>query len=229
MTALAAETNRRLRARTVTLLRRVGGALVPPLVAALQDERWYLVRNAVFLLGDLGGPEQVEPVERCLVHPDPRVRREACRALPKLGGNDVEDLLIRALNDPDESVVAAGIEALGVLASPRGVGYMLDIVARAGSFADATDGLRKTAVDVLGRLQVAEAVDPLADVLLRRTLLTHPESPRVRAAALAALAAIGTAPALEVLENVASGDTSRRLREMADNTLSRVRQAGPRR
>jgi HEAT repeat protein len=225
ITALASETSRRQRARLVTLLRQVGGILVQPLRLALLDERWYLVRNALFLLGDLGGPEHVEDAERCLVHPDPRVRREACRALPKLGGKETEALLVRALNDPDETVVAASVDSLGTLGSERGVSYMIDLVARRGVFSEAGDALRKTAVEVLGRLRVAEATELLEDVLLKSTLLSRSESPRIRAAAVQALGAIGTPKALELLERVAEGDTSRRLRDAARSALQRARRS----
>lgn len=223
--ALASETSRRKRARLVTLLRQVGGALVQPLRLALHDERWYLVRNALFLLGDLGGPEHVEDAERCLVHPDARVRREACRALPKLAGKETEPLLVRALNDPDESVVAAAVDALGALGSERGVSYMLDLVARRGVFAEAGDALRKTAVEVLGRLRVGAATELLEEILLRATLLSRSESPRIRAAAVQALAAIRTPAALALLERVAEGDTSRRLRDAAATALQRARRS----
>jgi HEAT repeat protein len=101
--------------------------------------------------------------------------------------------------------------------------YMLDLVAREGTFADAGDSLRKTAIEVLGRLRVGEATEPLADILLRRNLLARSESPRVRAAAVHALAAIGTEEALDALEHVASGDSSRRLRDTAASALRRVR------
>jgi hypothetical protein len=223
ITSLASETSRRRRARLVTLLRQVGGVLVQPLRLALHDERWYLVRNALFLLGDLGGPEHVEEAERCLVHPDARVRREACRALPKLAGKETEALLVRALNDPDETVVAAAVDSLGALGSERGVSYMIDLVARRGVFSDAGDALRKTAVEVLGRLRVAEAIEPLEEILLKSTLLSRSESPRIRAAAVQALGAIRNPKALELLERVAEGDTSRRLRDAAHSALNRAR------
>jgi HEAT repeat protein len=225
ITALASETSRRQRARLVTLLRQVGVTLVEPLRLALNDERWYLVRNALFLLGDLGGPEHVEDAERCLVHPDARVRREVCRALPKLAGKETEPLLVRALNDPDETVVAAAVDALGGLASERGISYMLDLVAHRGVFADAGDALRKTAIEVLGRLRVGAATELLEDILLRSTLLSRSDSPRIRAAAVQALASIRTPEALDLLERVASGDTSRRLRNAAHSALQRARRA----
>ncbi|HZK48746.1 MAG TPA: hypothetical protein VFD74_04010, partial [Thermoleophilia bacterium] len=65
------------------------GAGVPiPLVASrLADPRWYVVRNMVYLLGSLGGPEVMRHLEVGLVHPDERVRRETVRAMGATGGD----------------------------------------------------------------------------------------------------------------------------------------------
>ena len=99
---------------------------------------------------------------------------------------------------------------------------MLDLVARRGVFSDAGDALRKTAVEVLGRLRVTEATELLEEVLLRSSLLSRSESPRIRAAAVQALASIRTPEALALLERLSTSDTSRRLRDAAQSALKRA-------
>jgi hypothetical protein len=80
---------------------------------ALDDNR-FLARNAIAMLGEIGGADALELVTPALGNPDARVRREALRSLAKIGDADSGSKLMEMglLDDSDEDVrVAAAITA----------------------------------------------------------------------------------------------------------------------
>jgi len=87
-----------------------------PLLKHLDDDRWYVVRNVVVILGRSGRPEIARRLRDALAHREPRVRREALRALFALQGEAAVPTLIDGLDDPDVSVRR---HALFLLRSPR--------------------------------------------------------------------------------------------------------------
>ncbi len=108
------------RARRRTLLEVLGreSARDPgPVIERLGDERWFVVRNLVVVLGRSGNPRCVPALGGLMTHDDHRVRVETLRSLSSLDGGNVA-YLREALADPHESVRQAAIAMLGV----RGTG-----------------------------------------------------------------------------------------------------------
>jgi len=80
-------------------------------VAHLDDPRWYLIRNLAIVLSRCRHPDVIRHVLPLANHPEPRVRREALRALYALARHTDIEPFIGGLADSDESVrtVAATI------------------------------------------------------------------------------------------------------------------------
>jgi HEAT repeat protein len=83
------------------------------------DENRFLVRNAVAILGEVGGAGANELVVSALANPDARVRREALLSLAKLGDEESGDLVLGLLEDPDAEVRRAAAIAAGELKVER--------------------------------------------------------------------------------------------------------------
>jgi HEAT repeat protein len=113
-----------------TALAALGPPAMAPLIAALKDKRWYVVRNMVSIIGELRNPDSVAELKRPLHHPDERVRKETIRALAKIGGNSAEAALIPLLEEPDEGLVRRAISSLGQLRSRQAVPVMLKLLER---------------------------------------------------------------------------------------------------
>jgi methylphosphotriester-DNA--protein-cysteine methyltransferase len=84
------------------LLVHLGAARTEDLVPLVDDPQWYVVRNAVRILGRLRDPAAVPHVARLAAHPDARVRREAVDALAAVPTAEAQRALARFLDDPDE-------------------------------------------------------------------------------------------------------------------------------
>ncbi len=81
--SLAASDSRTLRRALIDRLIRIGPPLGPHLISRLGDERWYVVRNLLYLAAELpSAPEGLNAAPHTQ-HPDLRVRREALRVLFK--------------------------------------------------------------------------------------------------------------------------------------------------
>src|ERR1051326_6937907 len=59
----------------------------------LKDQRWYVVRNACFVLSDLKDPELISELRDVLKHPDERVQLAAFNALKKAKAQERSEVL----------------------------------------------------------------------------------------------------------------------------------------
>jgi hypothetical protein len=65
----------------------------------LNDPRWYLVRNAIYILRRIAGPESARAAVQCARHKDPRVRKEVILYFDETGDPTGETVLLGFLGD----------------------------------------------------------------------------------------------------------------------------------
>jgi HEAT repeat protein len=81
------------------------------------DLPWYLVRNALMILRFVGkGQKGIDQARNFISHAHPRVRDEALHTLLTLKAPDAEQIVIEALEDPDDKVQWRATSALVELA-----------------------------------------------------------------------------------------------------------------
>ena len=158
----------------------------------VRDSRWFVVRNGVTVIGELGGEEAVTHLTATLANADSRVRREAVLSLAKVGGLDAEMLLLGMLNDGEPDVRAAACRGLGALKSDRALRSLL------GALKDHDPGVQVDCLRALGQIGDPGAVKSVEKWALGG-LFSRPIQ-EVRIAAFRALAGIGTPQALKTLE-----------------------------
>ena len=109
-----------------TVCKKLGS--VQPLVPALADPDWFLVRNVVMILGDANFPETAGLVAPALLHAHPKVREAAVRSLGKAGGPVAADALASFIvkwENREETFMA--ITALSLLPLPGIEGKLIEI------------------------------------------------------------------------------------------------------
>ncbi len=106
----------------------LGDEAMPVVQRMLEDERWFVVRNAVAILGEIGSERAVELVVSTLAHEDARVRREGTLALAKVGGEDAGMLVYGMIEDPDPEVRLAAAMAAGELKVERALKPLLALL-----------------------------------------------------------------------------------------------------
>ncbi|HEX8169059.1 MAG TPA: HEAT repeat domain-containing protein [Thermoanaerobaculia bacterium] len=204
--ALGNEEDRNRRGRLVKALKTIGQPAFPHLVDALGAPTWFIVRNALNVLGDIGTAEHVEPIGRKLQHGDPRVRRAAARALGKIGGSEAELLLIAAMNDKDSETQAEVLLCLGAMKAHTAVTGVTEL-ARA-RLLGTDEKVRELAVTTLGQIGSDAALPVLGDILKPKSFFTR-EPPTIRIAAAKALATISTPAAKDLLKTAINAETDR--------------------
>lgn len=185
----------------------IGPAAVPPLVSMLKDDRWYVVRNMVAILGEISSPESVANLRETAYHDDPRVRKESIRSLIKIGGKEAEVVIIGLLEDRDQAIVRQAILSLGVMRSQLSVQPLIEIVgARDLLLQNLT--LKKEALQALGRIGDRRATPHLLSLLQKSHWIAWNRWEELKIAAAAALGQIGDESALPFLKARAAGGGS---------------------
>jgi len=96
----------------VNMLSVIGKSDVTAITEGLGDGRWYVVRNIVIALRNIGNTLAKRHLLKIVDHKDPRVRREAVKALARISGGEAIDILSKALDDRDQSVRQTALGAL---------------------------------------------------------------------------------------------------------------------
>lgn len=162
------------------------GADAMPIVEKMVEEpRWFVVRNALAILGEVGGERPVELIISTLAHTDARVRKEALLALAKVGGEDAGLLVYGMIEDPDPDVRLAAAMAAGALKVERALRPLLALL-DAESDSDVVIGVLRA----LGQLGDPGAVNAIEKRAVGSFFSRPPAD--VRIAAYRALHNIGT-------------------------------------
>jgi len=209
--AMAHEEDRNRRGRLVRALKTIGDPAHPFLLQALESPIWYVVRNALNILGDIGSPEFTPAVGRRLKHGDARVRRAAARALGKFGGAEAETLLAGAIPDPDSETQKEILLCVGAIKAQGALPAIIEL-ARPRRFGASDDTIRELAVATLGQIGSPAAIPFLSDIIRHKGAFGR-DPLQIRVTAAKALAGIGTSEARETLQSAIGAESDSATRE----------------
>lgn len=186
---------------------------VPTLMHLLGDNRWYVVRNAIDLLGEMRAVEAENALLEVAKHREERVRRSVATALSRLGTPRAIQAVQLMATDPVPEVRIHAVQGLGGVKSPRAVGVL----------ARALDGESDTEVQAvilaaLGRQATDDAVTRLVKAAEPEGRLFKRKPTALRVSAVQALAEANTPAALAALRRFAD-DKDREVRESAVRAL----------
>jgi hypothetical protein len=186
------------RKTVVTLLVAIGGRNMPALYEALSDDKWYVVRNIVITLRQIGDRQAKTYLADIINHRDNRVRREAIKALAELTGNDSVDLLRRALGDPDYSVRQFALGALSNIDSGAARQLLMERVNNK-KFLALSYAEKKEYYNALLHYNDPDVVQTLGRALARRRLFRRAANDENRAAIVYCIGLHGDRSFLPVL------------------------------
>jgi hypothetical protein len=109
-----------LRKRLLDILARIGRPIAPAVMDALGDERWFVLRNMILLLGEAKVVEAAPKIIPFAGHTSEQVRIETLRALGQLTHMDhAIDLFAAATYDSDERVASCAIGIMCQRPTPK--------------------------------------------------------------------------------------------------------------
>lgn len=207
---LEAEKDRIRRGRLLEALKSCGSIAEAPLLESLKSPEWYVVRNALVVLGEVASAERLPELLAAFRHKDARVVRAAVRAAGRVGGRQAEGPLVALLPATEP---ATQLEVLFALAESRAKGALPAVAELArlkGKLKPGQDKVRDKAIETLGALGSASAVPVLEGLLARKKgfFSESKEPPEVRILAFRALAALGLSEGRQAAERLLEAEPS---------------------
>jgi len=216
MSVLADSGRSRVRAGATTALTYAFADDPSPLGTWLTDPRWHVVRNIVFVLGQIGGGEVVPYLAVAARHIDARVRRAAIHALGQVPHHLRRSVLLTQLDTGDGRILTASLAMLAREPDARVTEAILTRV-RSPEFETRPEEHRVALLSSLADVASDQALPALEELLLRGGWFAKRSAERTAAAR--AIVRLATPAAREVLEQ-GLHHRSEAVREACDEALS---------
>lgn len=186
----------------------------------LEDSRWYVVRNIIYVLRKIADKRAIEYLLKTVKHSDIRVRKEVIKSLGELGGHSVIQTLKEALTDADMHVRIAAAKALGNVGSDVAKKIMLEEVSHK-NFKEKDFEEKKEFFEVLSRWKDSEVFDFLIKVLKKKTFFGRTKNDENRACAAFGLGLLGNRDALPILYKI-KDSKNKLLKEFSNTAIKRL-------
>jgi len=168
------------------------------LAEGLNDSRWYVVRNIIYVLRKIGDRKAVDYLLKSVKHGDVRVKKEVIRALGELGGGGVIQALRNCLDDPDFQVESAALTELGNIGSDAAKRIILNRIA-GRDFGARDFKEKKKYFEIIAKWKDKEICDFMADIIEKKTFFDRTRNYENRACAAYCLGMIGNRESLPLL------------------------------
>lgn len=165
----------------------------------LEDGRWFVVRQMVSLLGEIGSPHSLEAIKTAFGHKDMRVKKEVLKAVGKIPSNESAAFLLQRLDENNIALKLQAIMSLGLLKDQSSVAPLGKLALKAGFFSENVE-IRKEAVRSISMIGGGNAIAILKNLLKKLVFWRRKENDEVRSVAAIALGKIGGKDAMEALE-----------------------------
>jgi hypothetical protein len=165
----------------------------------VDDRRWFLVRNIVYILGRIGKEQSLPYIQKAFNHEEIRVRREAVQALGLVGGSKATGLLVKALTDNDVRIRCMAAINLGKVAKKAGLIPLIEVV-QTKDFNKREPVEIKAFFNAIGMVGSNDAIPVLQQLLERQSWFGRGKIDEIRIEVANALAMIGTPEAKAILE-----------------------------
>jgi hypothetical protein len=167
------------------------------LIHHLGDSRWYVVRNAADLLGEMSANEAEPKLSDLLQHDDDRVRKAAVSALSKMTGAGAVKGLAASLDDDAPGVRMRAAAALGTSKTSAAANALIKHLER-----EEVAEVQHTCLASLGKIGSGDAIRFLTKAAQPDGRLFKKKATAYRVAAVRALGEARTPAAMGALQNL---------------------------
>ncbi len=186
------------------ILEGIGGDAQQMIVRSLKDERWYLVRNLLIILGKDLDPNNLKVILRLIEHPHPKVRIEVIRNLFRCNPATANRQLLKELISHDPETQSAAIQIADLSRDPK----ILSILHKNLETPITNDTeleLKKQIVKTLTRIGHKESLPILRRILQKQGLLVSRRIKQLQIEILQNLALFPGASVEKLLHELATG------------------------
>lgn len=208
------------RKRVITILVDLGRKDIQTLAKGLYDSRWYVVRNILYILRQIGDKRAVEYLIDTVRHPDSRVRREAIKAIGELKNPLALQLLKDCLNDYDPSIRKISVKALSNYGSETAKRIIL-VKMNEKDFHNREFHEKKEFFEALSKWSDDEIREFLLRILKKKSFFKKAKHDENKACAAYCLGFIGNKDSLPVLERLRNSKNNL-IREYANFAIRKI-------
>lgn len=204
----------------INILINLGKKDIQIIAKGLQDERWFVVRNIIYILRHIGDKKAVEYILSTVKHTDDRVRKEAIKTLGDLKSPLALQTLKECLYDADPSIRKSAAKALGTIGSESAKRVILESLS-GKDFRDRDFEEKREFYEVLARWNDADVKDFMMKILKKKVFFGKAKHDEDKACAVHCLGLMGTRDSLDYLYKLRDSN-NRLLREYATASIKKI-------
>lgn len=193
---LSHEINRKLRMFYLTCLKGLGSLCLAEAVKRLDSHHWYVTRNIIYLLRELGDPGALPHVRKALGHQHARVYQEALKTCLLFKDRTATEHLMTLL-DADNTQEVINAVGLAGLSESKPVFEKLLSLLKDTSLGGDQLSIRKAVVRALGLRAHRSALPLLSDLLVSKSFLRPQKSLELK---LEIVSSLDKYPAADVVD-----------------------------
>ncbi len=210
----------RARKSVIEALIILGSKDIHTLSKGLYDQRWYVVRNIIYILRRIGDKRALDYLMKTVRHPDIRVRKEVIKALGELGGKEVIEILKEALDDPDVQVRIASAKSLGNTRSDAAKKIIFEKISDK-EFKEKDLEEKRDFFEILSKWKDEDVFNFLIKILRAKAFFKRSKQYENKACAAFCLGLLGNKDALPIL-NECKNSSNKLLRDYAQAALRKL-------
>ncbi len=166
--------SKRDRLLLMRLIPVAGNVAVPILLECLKkNPPWYIIRNVIYIIAEIGDPSLYSLVQPYLKHQDIRVQQEVISCIDMLAGSKMKPRLLEALPVVDDELKVPLVMQLAQLGGEGVAEALYDLLAKRDSFAQRVK--EELLVRIISALK--NFPSPKSVTILKQLIVAHPGSP----------------------------------------------------
>ena len=188
--SLEDEQSRHVRLLTCEALAQMGEDTMRTVAKRLDHPQWFVARNAVSILGQIGKAECIPYLKKALSHPEARVQRAALKGLASMRTDEAIGAICECAGGDDAALCKAALEWIAVIGSEQAL-PALERLLGDGKIWKMSDDIIKPAIEALGAIQAEPAIALLERLShTRRLLFRRKKAAHIRDVAATAVSKI---------------------------------------
>lgn len=140
---------------------------ISPILAKLDDSRWYVVRNMIYILAKISGPKSIDNIKHLAFHKDERVRREILRLLESIKSKESNQILLKMVDDDVKTIRIAAIRQLGLRKDKNGLEHLKSIIINK-QFKDKKNAEKREILTAILTIEGENAIAEFKQLIIKR-------------------------------------------------------------
>lgn len=168
--ALSAESDPAIRKFILYVLSQMRSDVLPEALRRLNDERWYVVRNMIYLIRECDGRKYVDRVKPFVKHKDKRIRMETVKTLVYFQVPGASSYVKLHLRSKDPDLRDHAVRLAGTFRMKETVPYLIELIERKDPLGTEVHN-KMSVVKTLGEIGDPKAIESLSRLYQSRSLL----------------------------------------------------------